>query len=164
MVTRQRLAAIGVVAASAMLLIAVVLHGYGSSSQLLSGFDSEAARQVQRRGAALHHSLGESGSQLADLVDSPLMLAKEKIDDYLNEDSGGSVDDTAQKMNVVGSKSGAPCTSLKCDNGVWQNDYLQTSEDRMEKVCIRACCILFNGCVTSSSYVKTTIAIKFCKN
>ena len=78
------------------------------------------------------------GSQLADLVDSPLMLAKQKIDQYLNEDSDNLVEQ-ARKMNVVGSdrhgpEAGAPCTSLKCDNGVWQNDYLQTSEDRMEKV------------------------------
>jgi len=137
-VTRQRLVALGASAVGTTLLVAVIMQGSGGkwdrSLELLSGADAEAARQVQRRGAALHSSVGEGGSQLADLIDSPLMLAKQKIDNYLNEDSDDLVE-SARKMNVVGSKDGgAPCTSLKCDSGVWQNDYLQTSKDRLEKV------------------------------
>ena len=134
--TRQRLAALGAGAAGATLLLAAVLHvgvGLGRSS-LMSGADADAEILVHRRDAALHGRVGEGGSQLADLIDSPLMLAKQKIDNYLNENSDNLVE-TARKMNVVGSKpGGAPCTALKCEDGVWQNDYLQTSEDRMEKV------------------------------
>ena len=140
--SRQRLAALGVGAAAASLLLAAVLFvgRGGGGSALLSGADAQAAQLVQRRGAALRRGVGEGGSQLADLIDSPLMLAKQKIDNYLSEDSDNLVE-AARKMNVVGSKQGgAPCTSLKCDNGVWQNDYLQTSEDRMEKVSPRAAC------------------------
>ena len=134
--TRQRLAALGAGAAGATLLLAAVLHvgvGLGRSS-LMSGADADAEILVHRRDAALHGRVGEGGSQLADLIDSPLMLAKQKIDNYLNENSDNLVE-TARKMNVVGSKpGGAPCTALKCEDGVWQNDYLQTSEDRMDKV------------------------------
>ena len=132
--TRQRLAALGAGAAGATLLLAAVLYvgvGRGRSS-LISGADAEML--VHRRGEVLHGRVGEEGSQLADLIDSPLMLAKQKIDNYLNENSDNLVE-TARKMNVVGSKpGGAPCTALKCEDGVWQNDYLQTSEDRMDKV------------------------------
>ena len=131
MLTRQRLTALCVCAVATTLLVALVVHGGGddrAATTLLSGADGQAARLVQRRG------MGEGGSQLADLIDSPLMLAKQKIDHYLNEDSDNLVE-AARKMNVVGSNKGkgVPCTSLKCDNGVWQNDYLNTAEQRMEK-------------------------------
>lgn len=127
MLWRQRRQALGVCVVGCVLL-AVACRRASIRSELLATADAESPRLVQRHGAV------RGGSQLADLVDSPLMLAKQKIDQYLNEDSDDLVDQ-ARKMNVVGSRrSGAPCTSLKCDNGVWQNDYLSTSEDRMEKV------------------------------
>jgi len=131
----RRLGALGAAAVGTTLLVAVVLQHTGHGrKELLSGADAEAARQVQRRGATVRQGIGEGGSQLADLIDSPLMLAKQKIDHYLNEDSDNLVEE-ARKMNVVGSKKGgAPCTSLKCDDGVWQNDYLQASKNRLEKV------------------------------
>jgi hypothetical protein len=132
MASRQRLAAAATGVAGCLLLATVVALHAGGSGELLAG--ARAARLEHR------HGVVRDGSQLADLVDSPLMLAKQKIDQYLNED-GDNLVEQARKMNVVGSEhaAGAPCTSLKCDNGVWQNDYLQTSEDRMEKVGWRHC-------------------------
>ena len=129
---KQRMWSVGACAVSVTVLLAILHVGNGAPtfSDLLSGADLQNAELSSH----LQNSVGEGGSQLADLIDSPLMLAKKKIDQYLNEDSD-SPGDTASKMNVVGSKGGAPCTTLKCDQGVFTNDYITKSEQHMEKVC-----------------------------
>jgi len=125
---KTRMWSVGACAVSVTVLLAIlhVCNGAPTFSDLLSGADLQNAELSSH----LQNSVGEGGSQLADLIDSPLMLAKKKIDQYLNEDS-----DTASKMNVVGSKGGAPCTTLECDQGVFTNNYITKSEQHMEKVC-----------------------------
>jgi hypothetical protein len=132
--TRSLLAALALGALCTVLIAAVLLDVGNSSAELLSGEDALASRLVQYQAAPLRRTVRESGSQLADLVDSPLMLAKQKIDQYLDEDNTDLAGSTA-KMHVVGSgKGGAPCTSLRCNHGAYQNDYLEEAEDRLDQV------------------------------
>jgi hypothetical protein len=49
----------------------------------------------------------------------------------LSMDLPGKVDMSKKSSSPKMKTSGAPCTTLACQNGVWENDYLTESERRM---------------------------------
>ena len=76
------------------------------------------------------------GSQLADLIDSPLVLAKEKIDNMLSIDEPTEIrikPDQGKPDMVKGKK--VRCTTLACGAGGYENDYLAEAERRWGDNC-----------------------------
>ena len=121
---------------AAVLLVARVGPEWGSGPSLANELlDSGAG------GEPLERAERARGSQLADLFDSPLVLAKQKIDGVLREDSSGLAAgeaaaglEDAQNLAeaTTGGEHGAPCTSLKCDNGVYVNNYVSEGQRRVK--------------------------------
>ena len=121
---------------AAVLLVARVGPEWGSGPSLAIALLDSGASVV-----ALERAERARGSQLADLFDSPLVLAKQKIDGVLREDSSdlasgeaaaGLQDAQNLPEATEGGVHGAPCTSLKCDNGVYVNNYLSEGQKRVK--------------------------------
>jgi hypothetical protein len=121
----------GAALVGACLLVAVALSARGA--QRPTGL----AADVEYVSGAASRKAGEGNSQLADLVDSPLLLVRKKVNDYLKmddpEDALAARERMGGPVNVPGQKK-AKCTGLKCTDGVWQNDYMAASKVHMEAV------------------------------
>ncbi|KAJ1491368.1 hypothetical protein T484DRAFT_1774479, partial [Baffinella frigidus] len=114
----------------ACVLVAVALSARGRPTSL-------AADVQYVSGAAKSRKAADGNSQLADLMDSPLLLVRKKVNDYLKmddpEDALAARERMGGPLTVPGQKK-AKCTGLKCTDGVWENDYRSAGKDHMKDV------------------------------